>query len=169
MSMLEQHPLADRFVAAAEAGGWQIGEQLPYHTTACFGCGPDNAAGLGLSARVAEEGVEAQHVFDARQRGAPGLAHGGAISGIFDDLFGMVLLRDMIVAVTVDLRVRYRRAVHLDEPCRLTARVIDAGEREIELIGELVQHDEVKVTGEATFRRIASERLTNRYAPVEDG
>jgi acyl-coenzyme A thioesterase PaaI-like protein len=164
----QDHPEADRFLAAIRDGGWKPGEELPYHHPDCYGCGPANEVGFGLRA-VAEPGeaVRAELTFDGRFRGAPGLAHGGAIAGAIDDLFGLVLVRVLVPAVTVDLSVSYRRPVHLDEPCRLWAEVVHRDGRDLDLHATLEQHDERKVEARGRFRIIGPERMANRYEPVE--
>jgi acyl-coenzyme A thioesterase PaaI-like protein len=166
--MLDDHPEAERFLGAVRDGGWATGTELPYHHPGCYGCGPANEAGFGLRA-VAEAGeaVRAELTFDRRFRGAPGLVHGGAIAGVVDDLFGMVLLRVLVPAVTVDLNVSYRRPIHLDDPCVLRAEVVGREGRDLDLRGSIEQHDERKVEASGRFRIIERERMMNRYERVE--
>jgi acyl-coenzyme A thioesterase PaaI-like protein len=163
-SMLTDHPEVDRFLAAVEAGGWQDGEVLPRHGFHCYGCGPDNPAGFALQAVAAPDGgVRAEMSFDGRFLGAPGLVHGGALAGVLDDVFGMVLVRELIPAVTTDLAVRFRRPIHLDVGCVLTGHLVGRDGKDVAMRAAIEQHDEVKVTAEATFRIISPERLANRY------
>lgn len=158
------HPERDRFRAAVEQGGWPDGEVLPRHGYACYGCGPDNPAGFGLTAVAAPGGgVRAELAFDERFLGAPGLVHGGAVAGMLDDLFGMVLVRELIPAVTTDLRVSYRKPLHLHDACEARAWLVERDDRDLQLAAEVHQHDRRKVTAEATFRVISPERLANRY------
>jgi acyl-coenzyme A thioesterase PaaI-like protein len=166
----QDHPQADRFLAALRDGGWRAGEELPFHDPGCYGCGPSNPAGFGLRAVATEgEAVRAELTFDARFRGAPGLAHGGAIAGAFDDLFGLVLVRVLVPAVTVDLAVSYRRPVHLEVPCDLRAEVVDRDGRDLHLAGTLDQDGERKVAASGRFRLIEPERMLNRYERIERG
>lgn len=167
--MFDQHPEIHRFVDAVEAGGWEPGARLPFHTSGCFGCGPDNPSSIGLEVIAsADGGVEADLSFSERFQGAPGVVHGGAIAGAMDDLFGAVLIRELVVAVTVDLQVSYRHSLHLEAPCRLTAWLVESGGRELHIAGQIEQHDKVKVEAEGRFRRIDAERLLTRYERVEE-
>jgi acyl-coenzyme A thioesterase PaaI-like protein len=167
-SALTDHPELDRFLAALENGGWQDGEVLPRHQAGCYGCGPDNPAGFGLEAVAAPGGgVRAELTFDDRYLGAPGLVHGGALAGVLDDLYGMVMVRELIPAVTVDLAVRYRRPIHLGDPCVLTGHLVERDGKDVHVAAEVTQHDEVKVTSTARFRVISPERMANRYEPVD--
>ena len=95
---------------------------LPPHSPTCAGCGPDNPHGLHLSVRREEDAVVADHVFDARHVGAPGVAHGGAIAMAFDDLCGFLLYVLGELAVTRHLAVDYLTPVRLGDRYRLQAQ-----------------------------------------------
>lgn len=164
-----QHPQLDRFLAAMRGEGFAPGDELPYHQPNCYGCGPDNEAGLRLVARAAEPGaVEATYTFPRRYEGGPGVAHGGATAAVLDDLYGRLLVRILTLAVTVDLQVGYRRAVHLDEPCHLRAELVEHVGRDLTMRASLRQHDEVKVTSTGRFRTIGFDRLVTRYERIAE-
>jgi acyl-coenzyme A thioesterase PaaI-like protein len=168
--VLHDHPHAERFLTAHRDGGWQVGDVLPFHHADCWGCGPDNRDGFELRATVEEgDAVRAEVTFDGRYRGAPGLVHGGAIAGIIDDLFGYVLMRVLVPAVTAELSVSYRRPLHLDEPCVLRAEVVGRTDRDLDLLATIEQHERCKVEARARFRVIEPERMMNRYEPLERG
>jgi acyl-coenzyme A thioesterase PaaI-like protein len=158
------HPQLDRFVAAMRGGGFPPGEELPYHQPGCYGCGPDNEHGLGLVAYAAEEGaVEAIHTFTSRFEGGPGVVHGGATAALLDDLYGRLLVRILQLAVTVDLQVGYRKALHLDEACQLRAELVEQAGRDLTMRATIHQQGELKVTSTGRFRQIELERLATRY------
>lgn len=159
-----QHPQLARFQAALAGDGFAAGEELPYHHPGCYGCGPENRTGLQLVAYAADpDAVTAEHVFPARFVGAPGVVHGGATAALLDDLFGRLLVRVLTLAVTTDLQVRYRRAVHTEVPCQLRAELIERDARDVRMRAELRQHDTVKVTATGRFRVIGFDQLANRY------
>lgn len=84
----------------------------PAHREACFGCGPDNEAGLQIRVRDGEGGDLVCHYrFPTRFQGGPGLAHGGAIAAVLDDVLGTVPLAKGAPRVTGKLTVNYRRPV----------------------------------------------------------
>lgn len=153
--------LFEAMAAAFSSGGWNVGDQLPAHLPGCFGCGQDNPHGIGIVVRVAEEpdAVTCTHVFDHRHRGAPGVAHGGAVAAAVDDLFGFVLVRILTPAVTRDLQLRYRLPVRLDVETELTARLAARDGRELHLDAEVRQEDLVVVTANATFIEVDVEHL----------
>lgn len=150
---------------AFDHGGWDAGAELPPHMSRCFGCGPDNPHGIGLRVRVGEEPdtVVSSHVFDHRHRGAPGVAHGGAVAAAIDDLLGFVLVRVLTPAVTQDLSVRYRLPVRLDIPTGLRARLVDRVGRELHMEATVSQDDVVVATAAAVFVEVDLDHL---FAPA---
>jgi acyl-coenzyme A thioesterase PaaI-like protein len=159
-----QHPQLDRFLAAMRGEGFVPGEELPYHQPNCYGCGPDNPTGFGLVAYAADgDAVDAVYRFDRRFEGGPGVVHGGATAALLDDLFGRLLVRILVLAVTVDLQVRYRRPVHLEDACDLRAELVDQSAEDLHLRAVLHQHGELKVTATGHFRTIGLDRLATRY------
>jgi acyl-coenzyme A thioesterase PaaI-like protein len=95
--------------------------ELPPHSAGCLGCGPENPHGHQLRARREGDTVVCQHVFDSRHVGAPGIAHGGAVAAVVDDLYGMLLFVVGSLAVTRRLEVEYLRPVLLGREYSLTA------------------------------------------------
>ena len=57
---------------------------LPPHYPTCLGCGPDCPQGYHLQVRRDGDDVVAEHVFEERHSGAPGIAHGGAVATVSD-------------------------------------------------------------------------------------
>ena len=96
---------------------------LPPHHPRCLGCGPENPHGHHLQVWREGDAVRARHVFDERHVGAPGIAHGGAVATVLDDLFGFLLYLIGEPAVTRHLEVGYRAPVLLGTPYLLEAEV----------------------------------------------
>jgi len=106
---------------AGSPAGRDPGEVLPAHHPQCLGCGPDNPHGHHLQVWRDGDRVRTRHVFDSRHVGAPGIAHGGAVATVLDDLFGFLLYVVGEVAVTRHLEVGYRAPVLLGVPYPLEA------------------------------------------------
>lgn len=158
--MVDFHPEGHIIAEAAAKGGWEVGAELPYHLPNCFGCGPQNDVGLGLRTTVAEnDAIAAEVIFERRFEGAPGLAHGGAIAALFDDLFGSVLMRVLALGVTTELTVRYRRPVRLDQTLHALARLDHRDDRDLYVSGELEQDGEVVATATGIFRTVPAEHV----------
>lgn len=96
---------------------------LPPHSATCLGCGPANPHGFGLRAHRTGDGVTCPHVFDERHVGAPGIAHGGAVAAVIDDVYGMLLYVVGTLAVTRTLEVDYLHPVLLGREHTFTAHM----------------------------------------------
>lgn len=85
----------------------------PPHREKCFGCGPENATGLQIRLRDADESgvIACEYRFPERFQGGPGVVHGGAIAAVLDDVVGTVPLSLGTPRVTGKLSVNYRRPV----------------------------------------------------------
>ena len=156
---------------AFENDGWEPGQHMPAHMPGCFGCGQDNPHGIGIRVRVADQpdSVVCDHVFDHRHRGAPGVAHGGAIAAAVDDLFGFVLVRVLTPAVTRDLSVTYRLPVRLDTPTHMQAGLTGRDGRELHMEATVTQDDRTAVRATATFIEVDLDHLVApaaRFGPT---
>ena len=90
----------------------RIGDDvLPPHYPTCLGCGPDAPQGYHLQVRRDGDQVVAEHVFQERHSGAPGIAHGGAVATVVDDVLGFLLYVVKAPGVTRRLEVDYLKPV----------------------------------------------------------
>lgn len=96
---------------------------LPPHYPTCLGCGPDAPEGYHLQVRRDGDGVATEHLFEARHSGAPGIAHGGAVATVVDDLLGFLLYALRAPGVTRRLEVDYLRPVLTGVTYAVRARV----------------------------------------------
>jgi acyl-coenzyme A thioesterase PaaI-like protein len=103
----------------------QIGtaDVLPPHYPTCLGCGPDAEQGFHLQVRREGDEVVAEHVFETRHSGAPGIAHGGAVATVVDDVLGFLLYVVRAPAVTRRLEVDYLKPVRIGVPYEIRAKV----------------------------------------------
>lgn len=125
---------------------------LPPHHSKCLGCGPDNPHGHHLEVIRDGDGLLTRHVFDARHTGAPGIAHGGAVATVIDDLFGFMLYLVREPGVTRHLSVDYLAPVLLDTPYKLRARFDRREGRKLFVSAEGTNEaGNVVVTAEALF------------------
>lgn len=122
------------------------------HGARCFGCGPDNPAGLALRVfRVGDE-VLTDVVFDDRHAGAHGVAHGGVVATACDDLMAFLLYVVRRPAVTRSLQVDYLRPVPVGEPHRVVAHVAGSEGRRLNLVAQGSGSDgTVRFTARAVF------------------
>jgi len=92
----------------------------------CFGCSSSNPAGLQLRFRRRGERILSRYAIAERFHGAPGLAHGGIVAAILDEIScaAVNLLTDRWV-MTGELTVRYERPCPVEEPLEIVAAISD--------------------------------------------
>lgn len=129
----------------------------------CLVCGRDNP--IGLKTRFYEvDGGELVGVFTPRTefQGYPGRLHGGICSTLLDETIG----RAISVAdpeawgVTVELNVRYRKPVPLDQDVKAVGRITSHSGRIFEGSGEIRLADgSVAVEATGRYLRLPIERI----------
>jgi uncharacterized protein (TIGR00369 family) len=91
----------------------------------CFTCGVENPFGLRL--HFYDDGVEqvwADVTIQPNHQGFPGVAHGGIIAAILDEVGSRVMMigDGMRLGMTAKLDIRFRRPVPIGQPLRAVAR-----------------------------------------------
>jgi uncharacterized protein (TIGR00369 family) len=92
----------------------------------CFACGLENSFGLKIRFFIAGPGkVVSRYRIPSHFQGYPGVAHGGVVATILDELVGRAIMTqgDGRFRVTARLEVRYRAPVPLDVPLSLMGEV----------------------------------------------
>ena len=136
------------------------GDELPPHQPNCFGCGPRNQAGLHLRCHLTEEGVAGSFRLETQHEGGPGIAHGGVVAAVLDDLFGFLLYRLGFPMVTARLEVDYRRPIALGVEYAAAARIDSREGRKVWTSGELRDGEGNVVAGaRGLFLRVAPEHF----------
>ncbi|MBI3212752.1 MULTISPECIES: PaaI family thioesterase [Mycobacteriaceae] len=79
----------------------------------------------------------ARHIFDGRHRGAPGIAHGGAVMTVLDDMVGMLLYVVGEMAVTRRFDTEFYAPVLLGVPYEVSAELVSKTGRKLEVRTEL--------------------------------
>ena len=94
-----------------------------YH---CFGCGSRNPQGLNMSFYVAGDSVRSDLILNAHHVGWEGIAHGGIVSTILDEIMGWTVIAfKRVFFVTRSMEVRYLRPVPIDEPLTALGQLAD--------------------------------------------
>jgi acyl-coenzyme A thioesterase PaaI-like protein len=107
---------------------------------------PDESAAAGSSAEAAAAaGPELLGIFDVREehQSYPGRLHGGISSTILDETIGraILLVQPDVWGVTVEISVRFRKPMPLDEEVRCVARITRDTSRLFEGTGEILLAD----------------------------
>lgn len=129
------------------------------HFRDCIVSGRDNPMGIGIVAR--REGLEAVTTvrLGAAFEGAPGRAHGGVVSAIFDDTMGYVINMLGRPAYTAWLTVTYLAPTPMGVDIEFRARVRSEEGRKLFLEAEADHNGARIATAEALFIAIPPERL----------
>lgn len=127
---------------------------LPPHHPHCLGCGPENPASLNAKFYLDGDRVFGEVCFDRRQEGAPGLAHGGAISTVLDDALGTLLLVLRRPAVTARLAVNFRSPALLNRELRVEAWVDRIDGRKLHLAGRVLDGETVIAEADGLFLQV---------------
>jgi uncharacterized protein (TIGR00369 family) len=131
----------------------ETAEKLRAQTHAnCVVCGPENPNGLQLDFQVLGEGeVGAAFEFGPAFEGYAQMLHGGVISSILDGAMTHCLFAHGTVAVTAELKVRFRHPVKLGIPGQVRAR----RERHLGALhivkAEITQEGQIRATATAKF------------------
>ena len=143
-------------------------EPLPPHHPNCMGCGDSNPAGLAMRMERDGDRVRGSVTLDRRHEGAPGYAHGGAVSTILDDALGMLLFVLRRPAVTARLEVDFRRPAYLGRPFDVEAWVDQVDGRKLWMRAELHEGGELVAAARSLFLEVAPEHFARGVKASED-
>jgi acyl-coenzyme A thioesterase PaaI-like protein len=122
------------------------------HGEVCPVSGAENPLGLAMTTWRAGEEVRASVTLGIAAAGSPGIAHGGVIAALLDDLMGFVLVSlTRTQGVTATLSVSYRRAVPIGVELQLRGRLQRREGRKLFIEGSIAFDGEVLAQGEALF------------------
>jgi uncharacterized protein (TIGR00369 family) len=115
-------------------GGRRI-EVTPHN---CFACGSLNTHGLHLELHAADDRCWVELVLPERFEGWEGIAHGGIVATILDEVMAWALVDHDIWGVTARMQVEFRRPVPIGRPIRAEGRVTAARRRVVEAEGVIL-------------------------------
>lgn len=110
------------------------------HYPFCWGCsvGTD---GLGFDWRFEGDTLHAEHVVREEFQGAPGMVHGGIVAALLDEACGQAARPLVSPGVTSRLEVRYLAPVPVEELLRLSAQVVERGDRRVRAEASILDRD----------------------------
>jgi uncharacterized protein (TIGR00369 family) len=98
---------------------------VPVDDGACFVCGTENPHGLRLCFEPSgADGARAQVVLDSHLQGYRGIAHGGIVMLLLDEVMAHAAGQAGEKVMTAAVAVRFRAPVPLGVALRLTGRVL---------------------------------------------
>lgn len=131
----------------------------------CFVCGWENDYSL-KAAFYELDNNELMAIFKPLEghQSYPGRLHGGVASSILDETIGraMNITHDGIWGVTVELNVRFKKPIPLDQELRVIGRVTRDTSRIFEGSGEILLPDgEIAATAEGKYMKLPIDKIAN--------
>ena len=140
-------------------------EMTPHN---CFACGTLNTHGLGLVLHVEQGRSWTELSLDRAFEGWEGIAHGGIICTILDEVMAWALVGTDNWGVTARMNVNFHRPVPVGHPIRAEGTVSTMRRKIVETTARLVDavSGEVLATATGTYVAAGDERkraLRERY------
>jgi acyl-coenzyme A thioesterase PaaI-like protein len=90
----------------------------------CFGCAPHNTKGLKLRFWYTEEGCVSHHIIPKEYCGFTGLAHGGIIATLLDEVAAWTVITQLFcVGITLQVTVSYIKPVPTEEEIIIKGKI----------------------------------------------
>jgi len=136
------------------------------HWGSCFGCGPDHEGGLHLAFVRTGDVVRAEITLEQRFQGAPGLAHGGIVTTILDDVSGAIPVALGQPAVTANLDVDFTAPVVIGHALVAEAWLESFEGRKIRIVSRLLEDGRTLAVGRALFLSVPREHFRAGSTPA---
>ena len=153
-------------------GGLRGFQFEPHH---CFACGELNEHGLQLALHADETGCWTELTLDPIFQGWDGIAHGGILCTILDEVMAWSVIGRDTWGVTARMSVDFKRPVPVGRLLRAEGIVTSANRRFLRTSGRLTDADtdELLATSEGTYMAAPAERLAElkaryRLRPADD-
>lgn len=151
------------------------GRAFRFEPHRCFACGELNEHGLRLELHTDETGCRTDLTLDARFQGWEGVAHGGILCTILDEVMAWAVIGRDVWGVTARMTVDFRRPVRVGISLRAEGTVTGVTRRFFRTEGRILDAEtgEVLASSEGTYVAAPPERLAElkaRYQlrPVKD-
>jgi acyl-coenzyme A thioesterase PaaI-like protein len=143
----------------------QLVELAPHH---CFACGELNAHGLHLELHADGDSCWTELSLGQEFEGWEGLAHGGILCTILDEVMAWALIGTDSWGLTARMAVEFRRPVMIGTRLRAEGRLVGRRRRVFDAAGRLVDAETglELVTAEGTYVAAPEDRkqrLKERY------
>jgi len=157
------------------AGTGMTIEVAPHH---CFACGSLNEHGIHLDLHVDGDRCWTEVVLADRFQGWDGIAHGGIICTILDEVMAWSLAATDNWGLTARLNVEFKRPVRLGVPIRGEGWITTVRRRIVETAARLVDPSTGELLATATATYVAADaarkaelqaRYRFRLAPAPEG
>ncbi|HEY8910425.1 MAG TPA: PaaI family thioesterase [Desulfosporosinus sp.] len=131
----------------------------------CIVCGLENELGLKASFYEIENG-EIAAIFTPldEHQSYPGRLHGGIAGAILDETIGRAIMinDENIWGVTVELNLKYKKPIPLNEELRVIARITKDSSRLFEGTGEiLLRNGDIAVSARGKYLKMPIDKIAD--------
>lgn len=116
----------------------------------CFVCGPDNPSGMQIAFRMEGDVCRGSYTVPPEQCGYTGVAHGGILYSLLDDVMANWLYLQGERAVTGRCEVRYRTQTPVNTRLELEGRMLKRRGRHVMMTGLVLDAATGETYAEAT-------------------
>lgn len=128
------------------------GQRVMLEPHNCFACGSLNTHGLRLVLHAGGDRCWTEVTLDRRFEGWEGIAHGGILCTILDEVMAWALVDHDLWGVTARMAVEFKRPVSIGQPISGEGRVVAVRRRLVDAEGLLLDADGTLLArAEATF------------------
>ena len=129
------------------------GQRIALAPHNCFACGTLNTHGLQLELHAGDDRCWTELVLPGRFQGWEGIAHGGIVTTILDEVMGWALIDHDLWGVTARLSIEFKHPVPIGRPIRSEGRVLAARRRLVEAEGVILDREDgtLLARAQATF------------------
>ncbi len=128
------------------------------HFDECVVSGPWNPLGIGIEVVRRGDDAVAEVVLGTAFEGGPGMAHGGIVAALFDDVLGYLLTLHHVPGFTGELTVHYHRPTPVGVPLTLHGWVVDRVGRRFLTAADARAGGQVVASATATFIEVEAIR-----------
>ena len=137
-----------------------------HNSKLCFVCGLKNKFGIHAHFYITEnQELAALFKPSEEHQSYPGRLHGGIASAILDETIGRAILNrydEEVWGVTIDLNVKFKKPIPLDEELKVIGRITSESSRIFEGTGEIVlQNGDIAVTASGKYLKVPLEKITD--------
>jgi acyl-coenzyme A thioesterase PaaI-like protein len=134
----------------------------------CFACGSLNSNGLQLDLHVQGERCWTELSLPVRFQGWDGIAHGGIVCTILDEVMAWALVFHDNLGLTARMSVEFKRPIELGRPFRAEGWVTESHRRILRTAARIVdvERGDLLATAEGTYVAAGEARkreLKDRY------
>jgi uncharacterized protein (TIGR00369 family) len=143
-------------------------EILPHH---CFACGTLNESGMRLDLHVERGRAWTELVYQERFQGWDGIAHGGILATVLDEVMAWALVGEDSWGLTARLAVDFKRPVSVGQALRAEGWITRSRRRIVDTAGHIVDARSGRLLARATGVYVAADEarkaeLRRRYERV---